>query len=121
MKRKAAAWAAILSMAFNTLWPLCALANPGPQDPVGAEVCTAHGMVAVFDGDLQLPGPGGAAQRLTPHCAFCSLGAAHALLDTASPLALDMEQPAHHAPATYRFAPRPWFVTSSLRSRSPPV
>jgi Protein of unknown function (DUF2946) len=121
MKRNAAAWAAILGMALNALWPLLSGANPGVQDPIGAQVCTAHGMVPVFDRDLQLPGPGKESHRLTAHCAFCSLGSAHAALDSASTLGVGVEQPAVETPAAYRFTPPPWFLSTSLRSRSPPA
>jgi Protein of unknown function (DUF2946) len=121
MKREAAAWAAILSIALNSLWPLIATVSPAPTDPTGTVVCTAHGMVAVFDADLQLPGPAGPTHRLTPHCAFCSLGAAHAALASASAFGLAMELPADEVPHVYRFAPPRRFPSSSLRSRAPPA
>jgi Protein of unknown function (DUF2946) len=121
MKRNAAAWAAMASMALNALWPLLSGANPGVQDPIAAQVCTAHGMVPVFDRDLQLPAPGKKSHRLSAHCAFCSLGSAHAALDSAIPLGVGVAPPGDETPAFYRFAPPPWFLSASLRSRSPPA
>ncbi|HUJ88320.1 MAG TPA: DUF2946 family protein [Burkholderiales bacterium] len=121
MKRKAAAWAAILGIVLNTLWPLLAAADPRVQDPSGTEVCTAKGIVAVNDGDRQLPSPQGPSHRLTPHCAFCTLGVAHGALHPAIPSALCAQATRHEVCAAYRFALPPWFLSACLRSRSPPA
>ncbi|MGH8737910.1 MAG: DUF2946 family protein [Burkholderiales bacterium] len=121
MKRGAAAWLAILSMTLNASWPVLAGANPGIADPFGTEVCTASGVVAVADSGLQLPNPGGPSHRLVPHCAYCTLGAAHSALHSASPPAVDAVRLHADAPAVYRFALPPWFFFASLRSRSPPA
>lgn len=121
MKRGAAAWLAILSMTLNASWPLLAGANPGIPDPFGTEVCTAHGVVAVIDSDFQLPSPSGPSHRLVPHCVFCTLGAAHVVLHSASPFAAVVDRIHADAPEVDRVAPLPWFLFASLRSRSPPA
>ncbi|MGH8746185.1 MAG: DUF2946 family protein [Burkholderiales bacterium] len=121
MKRGAAAWLAILSMTLNASWPMLAAANPRIADPFGTEVCTASGVVAVADSGLQLPNPSQPAHRLVPHCAFCTLGAAHSALHSASVLAVDADSLHADSPADYRFALPPWFLFASLRSRSPPA
>jgi Protein of unknown function (DUF2946) len=121
IQRKAAAWAAILSMALQALWPLLAGANPGTPEPFGTEVCTAHGLLAVYDSEQQLPSPAGPSHRLLPHCAFCTLGSGHAAVHSAGLLALQSERPLEEVPAAYRFAIRPWFLSASLRARSPPA
>ncbi len=120
MKRNAAGWLAILSVSLNALWPLVASADPGIQDPTGSQVCTTHGVVAVSDSDRQLPNPGDASHRLTLHCAFCALGGAHAALLSVGLPALETERAEHEIPAARRFALLPWFLSASLRSRSPP-
>ena len=120
MRRKVAGWLAILSVSLNSLWPLLASANPDIHDPTGSQVCTTHGVVAVSDSDRQLPNSGDASHRLTPHCAFCALGGAHTALLSVGLPALETERAEQEIPATRRFALLPWFLSASLRSRSPP-
>jgi Protein of unknown function (DUF2946) len=120
MTRKIA-WLAILSMALNTLWPLLALAAPGPQDPTGTKVCTAHGVIAVSDSGLQLAHPGDIAYRLTPHCSFCTLHAGHSPLPSVGAVFPRVECALLQISADYRCTLLPWFLSASLRSRSPPA
>ncbi len=121
IKREAVAWAAILSMLLNALWPLLAGANPATPDLFAAEVCTANGLRVVIAGDRQLPGSDGPSHRLMPHCAFCSLGAGHAALHCAGLPAIQAARPLDEAPAGYRSPGLPWFLSASLRARSPPA
>jgi hypothetical protein len=121
MKRAAVVWLAILGMALNALWPLLAIANPGVPDPFGVPVCTANGLVTVFDAGLQLPQPDGPAHRLVPHCAFCTLVPGHAAVRSVASPVLQVEPPLREVPAAYRSAIRPWFLSASLRARSPPA
>ncbi|MGH8688916.1 MAG: DUF2946 domain-containing protein [Burkholderiales bacterium] len=119
--RRLPAWLGILAMALNALWPLLAGANPGVADPTGTQVCTANGLVWVVDGDRQLPSPDGPVHRLTPHCGFCAFGTAHAVLQSVPSLAAGAEPPAPPVRVVYLVALPPWFLSASLRSRSPPV
>lgn len=119
MTRKVA-WLALVSMALNALWPLLALAAPGPQDPTGSEVCTARGLIAVSDGGLQLAHPGDTTYRLTPHCSFCTLHAGHSPLPSVGADFPRLERALQEIAADYRCTLLPWFLSASLRSRSPP-
>jgi hypothetical protein len=120
MTRKAA-WLALLGMALNALWPLLALAAPGPQDPTGGQVCTEHGLVAVSDSGLQLAHPGDTNYRLTPHCPFCTLHAGHSPLPSTGAVFPRLQRAPQKVAADYRFPLLPWFLSAALRSRSPPV
>jgi Protein of unknown function (DUF2946) len=121
MKRAAVVWLAILGMALNALWPLLAIANPGVPEPFGVPVCTADGLVMVFDAGRQLPNPDGPVHRLVPHCAFCTLVPGHAAVRSAALPVLQGERPLGEVPAAYRSVIRPWFLSASLQARSPPA
>ena len=121
IRQRLTAWLAVLAMALNALWPLLAAANPGVPEPFGVPVCTPEGLVMVFDAGRQLPNPEGPAHRLMPHCAFCSLAAGHAVLHSPGLLALQAERPLAERPSGDRSVLVPWFLSASLRSRSPPV
>jgi len=115
------AWIPILGVALNALWPLVAALNPGVPEPFGVQVCTPSGVVTVFDGARQLPGPGGSAHRLMPHCAFCSLGSGHAALHSTGALVLQDERVAFEVAPARRSSFVPSLVSASLGSRAPPA
>lgn len=75
-----AAWAAIIAIAFNALWPLLAQLKPGAPAPLlvagAAYEHSSHHPSQGSSGQTD-PGP------LTPHCAFCSLSAGWFAIGTA--------------------------------------
>ena len=119
-KRGPAAWAAVLSVLLNALWPLLAVASLHAPDSFGAELCSVTGSRAATD-PRQSPAPVDPLHRLVPHCEFCSLGPGHAAFHSAEPLVSRLERPLHAAPAGYRSAILPWFLPASVKSRSPPA
>jgi Protein of unknown function (DUF2946) len=121
MKRRAAAWLALLVVTLNTSWPLIATVGPAPEDPTGTVVCTAHGALAVADRASQLPDPQGPAGRLMPQCAFCPIAPGHAGLHSAADPAWRAPLAVHEAPAEYRPAVVCDVALASLGARAPPV
>jgi hypothetical protein len=79
--RRFSAWIAILAMTLNALWPLIAQAKP-IQAAALHEICTAEGLQVVPAAPEDRP----SGTKLSPHCAFCSLGADRIAIAT-SPLA----------------------------------
>lgn len=120
MKRRPAAWLAILALTLNASWPLIATVGAAPTDPTGTLVCTGHGTVAVADRESQLPDPHGPAGRLMP-CAFCALAPGHAGLHSAPDPVWRAPLAAYEAPAEYRPAIVAHVASAALKARAPPV
>jgi hypothetical protein len=116
-----AAWAALVGIACSTLWPLLAGFNPGMQDPTGAEVCTARGLVRIIDRDAQLPDPRGPARRLIPHCAFCLHIVGYGVTGFAVPLFRSAGPIRHEAPQRESVAIALRLLFAPHGVRSPPV
>jgi hypothetical protein len=94
--RRIAAWVALVSIAFNALWPV--IANARPSAPaLPSEICGATGLKHTDDGTGDAPDHG----VRTTHCTLCHFNpernaaipnATHVLL---SPMAA-LAQPAAH-------------------------
>ena len=117
-KGKCAAWAAMLGIALNVLWPLLAALGPGVPDPAIGEVCTADGLVAVYEGGPQRAVPRDPARRLTPHCALCNLASDHAAPQSAGlrDLTVEAARPLRPAGRPIAVIVRSSFVPYGVRS-----
>jgi hypothetical protein len=124
LRRRFAAWLAIVAMLLGALAPTIAQARMGGSDRADwLEICTTTGMVWVqadtgevvrsVDGQ-----PADAAGGM--HCPWCTLHGGASGLPPAEAVAVLPLSPAEQPPALYR-APSTGTVWATARSRAPPL
>ncbi|HEX2566254.1 MAG TPA: DUF2946 family protein [Burkholderiales bacterium] len=116
--RRFAAWAAILAMALQALWPLIAQAKPRSVTLV--PVCTVAGVTHYYEvraGDSPLE------QRTASnheHCAYCSLDGGRLVVLPSFAHFLQQQQSTGEAVAEPVFSSSASLLFSSARPRAPP-
>jgi Protein of unknown function (DUF2946) len=110
------AWIAILAMALNALWPLIAQAKP-VQAAALHEICTAEGLQVV----PAAPEDRSSGTKLSPHCAFCSLGADRIAIAPLVQIGVAHDRGTREGAPVSLDAPQPEsFSRSTAQPRAPP-
>lgn len=124
LRRRFAAWLAIVAMLLGGLAPTLAQARMVGSDRADwVEICTTTGMVWVKadTGELAqgIDGPPAGAEA-SPHCPWCTLHGGASGLPPAEAVAVRPLSLAEQPPALYR-APLTNTVWATARSRAPPL
>jgi hypothetical protein len=125
LRRRFAAWLALVAVLLGALAPTIAQARMGGGDRADwLEICTTTGMVWVQadSGEVarQIDGPP-ADSGTSPHCPWCTLhGGASGLPPVQAAVVLPAAPLAEQPPAFYR-APLTDTVWATARSRAPPL